>query len=206
MANMKRRTCDRGAAVPAPRASWPGLSTPSSADAGRSLPYRSRLGARAPWHHWLFRQPWLSVKRCNDNEESRRLLNLRPHLSRAAPQGTQLLLRQVPRAASPSQGLQEAEPHETTFRERRTAWQGLVLPAHVGEGQPHGAYVRPMLPQTRSRDARIWENVAVSPCFMSPSSKAGARALSCAPRDGRCAPPWPMPAGFRQPRPASSPW
>ena len=42
--------------------------------------------------------------------------------------------------------------------------------------------------------------------LLSPSPKAGSRAWSCAPRDGRCARPWPTPVGFRQPRPASSPW
>ena len=42
--------------------------------------------------------------------------------------------------------------------------------------------------------------------FLSPSPKAGSRASSCAPGDGRCARPWPTPVGFRQPRPASFPW
>ena len=51
--------------------------------------------------------PGTSVTRCNDNEEDRRLLDLRPHHLGVAAQGAQLLLRQVPRATSPV-GLQEA--------------------------------------------------------------------------------------------------
>ena len=51
--------------------------------------------------------PGTGITGCNDNEEDRRLLDLRPHLLGVAAQGAQLLLRQVPRATSPL-GLQEA--------------------------------------------------------------------------------------------------
>ena len=65
--------------------------------------------------------PRLSVTRCNDNEEDRRLLDLRPHLLGVAAQGAQLLLRQVPRATSPV-GLQEARSLNLG---QNTRWHGV---------------------------------------------------------------------------------
>ena len=65
--------------------------------------------------------PGLSVTRCNDNEEDRCVLDLRPHLLGVAAQGAQLLLREVPRAASPL-GVQEARSFNVG---QNTRWHGV---------------------------------------------------------------------------------
>ena len=74
----------------------------------RTLP--RRLGPTAGAHpvsNACSGSPETSVTGCNDNEEDRSLLDLRPHLLGVAAQGAELLLGEVPRAASPL-GLQEA--------------------------------------------------------------------------------------------------
>ena len=100
----------------APWTSWPTPSTLTSAAGARSFlqdkgHFHGDQGPRSttlPVSNGCSGSPGASVTRCNDNEEDRRLLDLRPHLLGVAAQGAQLLLRQVPRAASPL-SLQEAQ-------------------------------------------------------------------------------------------------
>ena len=100
-----------------PRESWPAPSTPTSAADGRNFHqgnghFHGGQDPRSlthPVNSACSGSPGTSVSWCNDNKEDRRLLDLRPHLLGVAAQGTQLLLRQMPRAASPI-GLQEARP------------------------------------------------------------------------------------------------
>ena len=73
--------------------------------------------------------PALSVTRCNDNEEDRRLLDLRPHLLGVAAQGAQLLLRQVPRAASPLGPT--GSPRSLNIRADHSPWQTGRLQSNV---------------------------------------------------------------------------
>ena len=110
-------TANPMATARAPRESWPSPSTPTSAAGARSFlqgngDFHSDQGPRPATHpvnSACSGSPSLSVTWCNDYEEDRRLLDLRPHLLGVAAQGAQLLLRQVPRATSPL-GLQEARP------------------------------------------------------------------------------------------------
>ena len=94
--------------------------------------------------------------------------------------------------------LMELQPHRS-----RVARQGaqLLLREMPGVASPAQGFQRP----TGGRVARSHLQETPS-CFLSPSPKALSRALCCAPQDGRFARPWPTPVGFRQPRPASSPW
>ena len=83
------------AAVRAPRESWPVPSTPTSAAGARDfLQNNEHFGgdqgprsATHPVNSACSGRPGTSVTGCNDNEEDRRLLDLRPHLLGVAAQG-----------------------------------------------------------------------------------------------------------------------
>ena len=87
-------------AARARRESWPRASTHSMAAIARSPLGRSGRGLRNHRRSSGFSgSSGLSVMPSNDNEEDRHLLELRPRRAGLAPQGAQLLLGQVPRAA-----------------------------------------------------------------------------------------------------------
>ena len=115
------------------RESWPSPSTPTSAAGARELPPGSTDTSTSTRTHGRQHirstapvpvSPGTSVTWCNDYEEDRRLLDLRPHLLGVAAQGAQLLLREVPRATSPL-GLQEARSLDLG---RNTRWHGVGQP------------------------------------------------------------------------------
>ena len=103
-------------AARAPRPSWPRPSAPASAGSGRralgkSFPHLERpTRNNNPPNNASSGRPGDSVTRCNDrHEEDNHLLDLRPHVAGVAVPGAELLLRQVPRASSPGQGLQKPQ-------------------------------------------------------------------------------------------------
>ena len=116
-------------AVRAPRESWPSPSTPTSAAGARSFLQdqghfhvdQNPWPATHPVNSACSVSPGTSVTWCNDYEEDRRLLDLRPHLLGVAAQGAQLLLREVPRPPSPV-GLQEAR---SVNLGQNTRWHGV---------------------------------------------------------------------------------
>ena len=116
-------------AARAPRKLWPMPSTLTSAADGRNFHqgnghFHGGQGQRPTTHpvnSACSDNSGTSVTGCNDNEEDRDLLDLRPHLLGVAAQGAQLLLRKVPCATSPL-GLQEARSLDLG---QNTRWHGV---------------------------------------------------------------------------------
>ena len=122
-----------------PPGSWSAPSTSTSAAVARGL-------RQDHWHFRCDQDPRpatqgvnsgfsgsskASVTRCNDSEEGRPLLDLRPQLLGVAAQGAELLLRQVPRASS-ALGLQEGYSLNLK-RNARRHWVSSLADVGLGE-------------------------------------------------------------------------